>query len=513
MPVKGIVKAKKYFVHKGDSLELIAQKHGITWQQLTRFNWGTDDPDEINRYLFGTVGCREKTADKNNYIFTDNDILEGDGYIYVPEESPDKTYSTNTPHTIIVDPVIRKTYIPSKCIVKFRPQSDWEGEFGFDWMREGDSDLVGDEAYSTIASNYENLEDEYSPTYIPSWKKESDGKRYKYMVPWLSIFPEDQTRGEGNNKKCKAKLTLFYEIIDKDPVILRFVFDEEHFKLNKTEITPKDIGKYEKAGGMDLEVTCIKETTTLGKIEVWADIVNEEGKYETYLAGTIRILKNNKPNRYKANVVIVKVKTNINISKEGSLPISEIKTLEKHLLQPLSSLNYKEDTLDLCHFNPPGITVVDVFKNTYTMIHDHTNVIISNPTGAKQTLHQYLRKRFLEKYTKAGNKYPYPGYYLIFVFNEDGGILDEGSFYQAGGQSSGIPSKIKTVTLYNLHKDTAAPHELFHAFGLHHTWSEDSKNKHRFTKNKTENLMDYSDTRIATWKWQWDIIRKKLSKE
>ena len=28
--------------------------------------------------------------------------------------------------------------IDPRCIVKFRPADDWEGEYGFDWFREGD---------------------------------------------------------------------------------------------------------------------------------------------------------------------------------------------------------------------------------------------------------------------------------------------------------------------------------------------------------------------------------------
>jgi len=42
----------------------------FTWQHLTRFNWGTDDPAEVNYYLWLFLGpCLKRTHDRNNYGF------------------------------------------------------------------------------------------------------------------------------------------------------------------------------------------------------------------------------------------------------------------------------------------------------------------------------------------------------------------------------------------------------------------------------------------------------------
>ena len=62
--------------------------------------------------------------------------------------------------------------------------------------------------------------------------------------------------------------------------------------------------------------------------------------------------------------------------------------------------------------------------------------------------------------------------------------------------------------------DTTCAHELLHALGLYHSFSH--RNKHTFLKNKTDNIMDYSDVGpekipvIATWQFQWNILHENL---
>ena len=48
-------------------------------------------------------------------------------------------------------------------------------------------------------------------------------------------------------------------------------------------------------------------------------------------------------------------------------------------------------------------------------------------------------------------------------------------------------------------------HELMHALGLDHTF--DPKNKHAFTLGKTDNYMDYKNSKKHTYKWQWEQLR------
>ena len=109
--LKNIVSAKKYKVKDGDSIKSIADKAGISWQELTKFNWGTDDPDKINQFLRIKVGCLNKSEDGKNYVFSSKD---DPGIVYLPEELPKKTYSTSATHVVKVKLPEVKIFIPRR---------------------------------------------------------------------------------------------------------------------------------------------------------------------------------------------------------------------------------------------------------------------------------------------------------------------------------------------------------------------------------------------------------------
>ncbi len=63
----------KYKVKDGDSIKSIAESIGMTWQELARLNWGTDDPNEVHWYLKHFFVCTAKAADGYNFKFTSKD--------------------------------------------------------------------------------------------------------------------------------------------------------------------------------------------------------------------------------------------------------------------------------------------------------------------------------------------------------------------------------------------------------------------------------------------------------
>lgn len=50
-------------MQEGETIESIAQKLGVTWRDIALYNWGTDDPDEIQRALLETIGCSKLDPD------------------------------------------------------------------------------------------------------------------------------------------------------------------------------------------------------------------------------------------------------------------------------------------------------------------------------------------------------------------------------------------------------------------------------------------------------------------
>ncbi len=94
-----LVKAREYKVQDGDSLDNIAVKAGLTWQELAKFNWGTDKPREVNKMLQARVGCTSRTADGLNFIFTSQD---DPGIIYIPEDAQPQILPVNQTKNVSV---------------------------------------------------------------------------------------------------------------------------------------------------------------------------------------------------------------------------------------------------------------------------------------------------------------------------------------------------------------------------------------------------------------------------
>lgn len=93
-------------VRTGDTLASLAEKVGLTWQELAKLNWDTDDPKEINRRLRWDVGCTHRTADGNNYRFDDAD---DPGLVLLPLPLSSHL-QTGFKHVLQVAPLDMKTW-------------------------------------------------------------------------------------------------------------------------------------------------------------------------------------------------------------------------------------------------------------------------------------------------------------------------------------------------------------------------------------------------------------------
>jgi len=74
-----LARLTQYKVSDGETLESVAEAHGLSVNELTQFNWGTTDPKEIQKRLFLDVGCRE-TDSSGKFILTRRD---NPGIIYI----------------------------------------------------------------------------------------------------------------------------------------------------------------------------------------------------------------------------------------------------------------------------------------------------------------------------------------------------------------------------------------------------------------------------------------------
>jgi hypothetical protein len=76
-----LIRLVEHRVRSGETLDSIAKQHGITFEDLAKFAWGTTDKKQIDKHLWIEVGCSKKGPD-GHYIFDDSDAP---GILRVPK--------------------------------------------------------------------------------------------------------------------------------------------------------------------------------------------------------------------------------------------------------------------------------------------------------------------------------------------------------------------------------------------------------------------------------------------
>jgi len=96
--------AKKYEPKDGDSLEAIAKRetdagNRLTADEITRFNWGTSDPDVVDELLRDELGCYKRGEDKR-FVFSADAESKSD--LYIPKAFEKTGLATDNTHTLRV---------------------------------------------------------------------------------------------------------------------------------------------------------------------------------------------------------------------------------------------------------------------------------------------------------------------------------------------------------------------------------------------------------------------------
>lgn len=406
--------------------------------------------------------------------------------------------------------------IKAKCIVMFRPNGNWKGEFGFDWFRGGDSGLnsdpnwfgkiVGkhytDNTYRTLWSDtnfwstffkqdwkmYDNILRSYK-SYIIPWKKKIRGNSYLYPIPIMTTL-----KGE------KHKLTLKIEIKDK-PKTLTIVQnkknknDPDYFSFNVKTLPIKN-GIYNLNNY--LEITCTNSFKKDQIIEIHAD---DEP------CGWLKILANDSSHFRYIHIVIVKVKTT---KGTGDIVAGGEMFFKQGLKQSYSfpKNNRIEKVLEL---NISGTT----FDSDYT--DGRGNINRSNGRRNRKSMLQFLDEQLESHFPNRFSNH----YKLYFLANPYPTTLNGQSGYQISGFSN-----FKTLhgVYFRGHGKSVVTHETLHAIGLPHTFDGVSAEaKFTYRAQQTDNLMDYCDwpsdgygnshkavEGVSLFRWQMIVINPNL---
>ena len=155
-----------------------------------------------------------------------------------------------------------------KFIAHLRRSPLYEGEYGFDWMRED---------YKTVCQDYEKLKKEYTPTKIEG---------IEYFTPWLAMFPNQ--KGVDLNLKI---ITLENTEAKDDDIIKLPSKNGITFKPNELKVSDAD--------STVITVTCGKPLTK----DVTIDLLDKNNK----TVGRINVFKNANHEQLHFNITPVRI--------------------------------------------------------------------------------------------------------------------------------------------------------------------------------------------------------------
>ncbi|EJF36391.1 hypothetical protein HMPREF1320_0031, partial [Capnocytophaga sp. oral taxon 335 str. F0486] len=413
--------------------------------------------------------------------------------------------------------------IHAKCLVHFRPKRGWKGEdYGFDWMRVGDTGVFGDTDYKTIVAKqydsagalvtdvnrydgtftpntnlYTDLEREYTYYTVP-WRTVG-GSPTKYYCSWLSMLP---TKKVGDSEQPNSVQVLLKIDIEQAPDELRFK-EPEGFT-----VSPKVIRTQEMPRGVTEQLLLITCNTPCGEnkdLEVFAVTKQADGSEVEQLAGKLHIWANAPAKQKKAKMLLISVKTPpISTGNELTGETTGQEDLfKKYLHQALINTEVITEEVDIS--NP---TDAPHFLNTYVRagkIVSYYKDTTSIPPGFIDLEKYIYNKLKADLSAKEEDPNQYDDLYKAIYLGERGGYMSVGGFKGLNGYCSD-----KFIVLFPSRNDQTAAHEFLHSFDLPHSFTnkEASGNAdYTYTVKTTENLMDYShivhEERYSLWKWQW----------
>ena len=387
----------------------------------------------------------------------------------------------------------------AKVIVQFRTSGSYQGEYGFDWIRMGDSGRPGDTWYANIMGNKHTSKNEVivdktkrvydyyasrmfsTKRFVIPWK--TQGKRpFMYISPVMTL-----------RKGASAKLTLKVEV--KEPAVKMEYQCQTPGIFQLSKDTVPTLGKGKHTLPDELVVTCLKEFSRDQEIKVYAYDENNV----KHLAGKLIVKANDKKHQKTINVVMVRV---LFKETEDEFYISGSKAkLQKIFGQAYVNLNIRIVNLN----------IEQALRNKETSKYFTPKGWIHSSSLSSGDLYSFLNAELSKKFPKF-NKY-----FKLYYINRKCVDDTSGKEMPLYGRARNLFS-LEVIISFNGLNDNTAVHELLHCIGLPHSFSNVSVSYFdvAFKKDFTDNIMDYSDMHsgiptIATWEYQWRAIQNSIT--
>lgn len=401
-----------------------------------------------------------------------------------------------------------------ECTVSFRRDKDYDGSFGFDWLRVGDTGEIGCDWYRDSmynVSSYDNMVLSEYNYFTQKWKeKESSYKATsRYIIPWVTLM-----KGHTAVFRIKMEVNKPSGILD-----VKVVGNGAALSVNLSKIEAEKTGSYYYTSL--LEVKCNSEFSEQTAIEVHA---------KDELVGKMIFIPNIRSYHLDIAIVTVKTKT-LQGQTINEKPNDEVLEGIKRLLQQAYIVpHFSFYQLDLSHpveCEPieGGKRIIEIEKITGKKIDDFNinddlseslfNILWRNTNGIYtaraygmnffDSIHDFLNKKLYHDYEV--EKKELESRFKIYFFGEK---------LFTGTDVAGVARpKAKAACISKAgYIETTVTHELLHLLSLEHPFVEGSK--YLFKKSSTENLMDYDedendiDDRKSLWYWQIKQIWNQL---
>lgn len=434
--------------------------------------------------------------------------------------------------------------IDFSCVVHFRPNKNWSGEYGFDWFREKNDtpennydDIVGKyptnqdpdhggdpDSLTKDINRLSQLHNEYGlATIYPQGRRpaSSMGSNYskargeegfspnmytqQYHIPYITLYyesikpwesnrdkkslPKEMLRSRGNIQPfCKTKAKITAQVYTRN-------IEKIVFKCNECiSVSPKEIriGGYNGEDYHEITVT-LKYDFNEEHTSIKAYAFHESGRIT--FAGQLNVLRC-EPKRVNIHFISVRYRLNGSGTVINGLTTSsqtkEINNLRKYLSQANIIPIITNESFQLDDDNTDHTKFIRSFwhrqKQAFMV------EAISYPVNLN--ISHELSRLYLA--TLKGDKRA--DYYKSYNFF----FLGQKAVDNFLGLASGIPSN--AAVIFDHSDNITLIHELLHCFGLYHSFSNLSK--HTFKKLETTNIMDYSDDGYTLWRWQWERMSK-----
>lgn len=451
-------------------------------------------------------------------------------------------------------PIISTNINLKKFLVHFRRPKNYDGKYGFDWLREeyiypmvtvtNDNNGNSINAPKALCKNTTALKQEYLHEVVNNIKPYT----INYYPAWLAIFAHTTTSQfpygsdmHENGVNLDLQIDEIDQIISDGTEIL-FESQNQYLKISPKKIAISDVissnRKSRNVNGRNINYYKLERKVN---IKCTGGVLNKHEEIKVFAKLDQEKVEVGKLMVYKNNVIPKAEIVVVNVISGGNK--AQLKDDYQYLFkrqsfnQALIRAEVKVDTEFDLNLLPQNDADVINFKSHY--INSTTNIGRQNAESFKKDLILLYEKfgKYSPKSTKIDtntNKKTFLFYTNIIASTNGttvhGSCSASYNYSTSGNVVSIIWGNSYVIFGSALNSKTTILHEGAHSFSLTHTFQEATsrsniKSKHTFYKGFTDNIMDYvnqvgvstrnpyeaNDKMHNFFKWQWDIMRTDRS--